>query len=284
MTRREALVFAAAAPWVRAQSGESVFGAAQGVGVVAEVATGRLLWAHRTEVARTLLAPPGSTVKPLALLALLHAGKLRADWTHLCTGSLMIGGRSYACSHPRMSAPVDLPTSLAYSCNEYVAQAATRFSPGELAGAFARFGLASRSMLAEEESSGQIGRANSTASNQLQALGEQHVEITVLQLCAAYRRVALDVARPESAPALAPILEGLEGAVKFGTAQHAAIAGVSVAGKTGTAARRFAWFAGFAPSRSPRVVCAVLVQGRAGGADAAPIGGRLLAAHLRANR
>jgi cell division protein FtsI/penicillin-binding protein 2 len=42
-----------------------------------------------------------------------------------------------------------------------------------------------------------------------------------------------------------------------------------------------AWFAGFAPSGQgapPRVVVTVMLQGRSGGADAAPVAGRILAA------
>jgi cell division protein FtsI/penicillin-binding protein 2 len=41
-----------------------------------------------------------------------------------------------------------------------------------------------------------------------------------------------------------------------------------------------AWFAGFAPSREPSAVVTVMLQGRSGGADAAPVAGRILEAHL----
>jgi len=225
-----------------------------------------------------LVAPPGSAIKPLSLLALLQSGKLRANETHPCSGDLRIAGRSFACSHPRMSAPVSLPEAIAYSCNEYVARVATRFAPGELAVALARFGLASRTQLSgtQPEATGRIDHAESVEANQLQALGEDRVSVTVLELAMAYHFLTANAARPETAP----ILEGLEGAVEFGTAQYAQVAGIKVAGKTGSAAGRWAWFAGFAPSRQPRVVVAILVQGRAGGSDAAPIGGKFLAAQL----
>jgi cell division protein FtsI/penicillin-binding protein 2 len=94
----------------------------------------------------------------------------------------------------------------------------------------------------------------------------------------AYRRLASLAGRPE----MAPILEGLEGAVEYGTAQLAQVRGLRIAGKTGsvtTAAGAHAWFAGFAPSRSPEVVVTVVVQGRSGAADAAPIAGHILEAH-----
>jgi cell division protein FtsI/penicillin-binding protein 2 len=158
-----------------------------------------------------------------------------------------------------------LSTAIAYSCNEYVARVAARFDPGELALAFGRVGL-----------SGRIERASGVVGSQLQALGEDHVAVSALQLATGYRRLALDANKPE----LLPIILGLEGAVEFGTAQLAKLDGVTVAGKTGSAAGQYAWFAGFAPSREPRVAVAVMVQGRAGGADAAPIARQILAAHL----
>lgn len=156
-------------------------------------------------------------------------------------------------------------TALAYSCNGFVAHFAPRFEPGELAGHLARASFPP----------GRVGRAEGPESNQLQALGESGVRITALELALAYHRLASRAARP----GMAPILEGLEGAVEFGTAQHARVQGVTVAGKTGSAGGQAAWFAGFAPSRAPRVVVTVLVQGRSGGADAAPIAGRILQAY-----
>ena len=84
-----------------------------------------------------------------------------------------------------------------------------------------------------------------------------------------------------------PVRAGLEGAVAFGTAQHARVAGVQVAGKTGSAftaeGEHVAWFAGFMPSREPDVVVVVMLRGRSGGADAAPVAGRILEAY-RARR
>ena len=39
-----------------------------------------------------------------------------------------------------------------------------------------------------------------------------------------------------------------------------------------------AWFAGFLPSVAPKYVVTVMLQGRSGGADAAPVAGRILEA------
>jgi cell division protein FtsI/penicillin-binding protein 2 len=88
-------------------------------------------------------------------------------------------------------------------------------------------------------------------------------------------------------PKLQPILAGLEGAVDFGTAQLARVSGFRVAGKTGTtrsaAGNSIAWFAGFLPSRAPDTVVTVMLAGRSGGADAAPVAAQILEAY-RAGR
>lgn len=216
--------------------------------------------------------PPGSTVKPFVLTALIKSGKLNPNTPFACPGRLRIGSRMLDCSHPPLAMPVRVDTALAYSCNCFVAHAAARFDAGELARVLPSTGFAG-------------GRVQPAAGDaiRLQALGEQGVLVTVTELALAYRSLATRIARPE----MRPILAGLEGAVEYGTAQNASIAGAKVAGKTGTALTSageiIAWFAGFVPSSAPQVAVAVMVHGRSGGADAAPIAGRILEAY-RAGR
>jgi len=77
--------------------------------------------------------------------------------------------------------------------------------------------------------------------------------------------------------------------VQEGTGTAAALAGLRVAGKTGSAEvdqRRDLvdpWFIGFAPAERPRVAVAVVlnrIQGGTGGADAAPIARAMMEAAL----
>ena len=70
-----------------------------------------------------------------------------------------------------------------------------------------------------------------------------------------------------------------------GTAKAAAVKGVEVCGKTGTAenphGEPHAWFIGFAPRAQPEVAFAVLVEnGGSGSAVAAPIAGKVLRAYF----
>jgi peptidoglycan glycosyltransferase len=77
----------------------------------------------------------------------------------------------------------------------------------------------------------------------------------------------------------------MEACVNRGTGTAAALPGVQVAGKTGTATiatgRSHAWFVAFAPADAPRVAVAIVVEnGGYGGVAAAPIARRVLATAL----
>lgn len=213
--------------------------------VLLDVRTRRVIAMRNEVVAARAAMAPGSTMKPFALAALLRSGKLRAEESWPCDGRLSIAGRQLNCSHPRMSIPLKVETALAYSCNCFVARVAERLGPGEMP-------------------HGQ--RVSGLDAIRLQALGESGVALTVAELAEAYRMLSLS--------ADAAIVAGLEGAVEYGTAQRAKVAGVKVAGKTGSV-RGVAWFAGWMPSRSPEVAIAVMTRG-SGGADAAPIAGEML--------
>jgi cell division protein FtsI/penicillin-binding protein 2 len=267
----------------RATSGsvlDSIFGNSSGAALLVDVAGRKLIAVHGTELAGQSVAPPGSTLKPLVLAALLQARQMRSGEVFECPGELALAGRSFTCSHPPAAAPFGVASALAYSCNCFVAHFAARFAAGELARSLERAGLDSRTgWLGEREASGHIAAAAAGEGSQLQALGEDRVLVTLAELALAYRRLALT--------ADGPIREGLEQAVEFGTGHLARVQGMTVAGKTGSvragSGAHIAWFAGFAPSRAPEVVVAVMLQGRSGGADAAPVAGQILEAH-RAGR
>ena len=161
-------------------------------------------------------------------------------------------------------------TAIAYSCNCFVAHCASRFLPGELAALMEAWGLVSRTnWFGEREGVGRVW----DAAPELQSLGEDGVLVTPASLAMAYCRLA-----SRATPA---VLAGMKDAVEFGTAQRAQVAGLAVAGKTGSArtpaGAHVAWFAGF----TEQAVVTVMVQARSGGADAAPIAGRILEAHWK---
>lgn len=263
MLRRRAVSVLLGAPAWASGKLERHLDAANGAAALVEVQSGRRIDAVGTD--RVL--PPGSTVKPFVLAALLRSGRLRTADALPCRRQLRISGRTFDCVHPSIVTPMRAETALAYSCNCFVTWAAERFTPGELTAELKHAGFA---------------RAGS-ASPALQALGEAGVLVTPMEMAMAYRSLAMQVDRPE----LQAVMAGLEGAVEYGTGQHAGLRDVKVAGKTGSTRTAqgdlIAWFAGFMPSRAPQVAIAVMMRGRSGGADAAPVAGRIFEAY-RAGR
>ncbi|TYQ16529.1 UNVERIFIED_CONTAM: peptidoglycan glycosyltransferase [Acetivibrio alkalicellulosi] len=90
------------------------------------------------------------------------------------------------------------------------------------------------------------------------------------------------------------IKDMMKEAVQNGTGRNAAIEGVSVAGKTGTAEnelsvkqknKEHAWFIGFAPVEDPKIAVAVVVEyGGFGGEIAAPIARRIMKEYLEKSK
>src|SRR5262245_52657271 len=122
--------------------------------VVADVATGSLLASHNLDVAAGRLARPGSTVKPFVLAALLESGKLNAEQRFACRRMLRIAGLKMDCTHPEV-ADLNAEEALAYSCNSFFAEMATRLTAAELVQALRRAGLDGSSGFVKAEATGQ---------------------------------------------------------------------------------------------------------------------------------
>jgi len=269
MLRRHAIasLFAAGA-W--GKTVDRCFGDAHGAAVLVDRKTRRMIAAHTPDLASGAALPPGSTLKPLILQTLLDRGLVQAGDRFPCPGELQIRGRSFACTHPKLPAPVSVRTAIAYSCNCFAAHFAARFRGDELTRALEQWGLASRTgWFGDTEGTGRVWEA----PVELQALGEDGVVATPATLALAYLRLANragDVVRA-----------GLSDAAEIGTAQRARVPGMNVAGKTGSARSAsgmyVAWFAGFTGTAA----IAVMVQGKSGGGDAAPVAARILEAHTR---
>ena len=217
--------------------------------VIVDRRSRRVLAMRNEAVATRAALPPGSTMKPLTLAALMKNGKLRAKEAWPCPGTLAIGGRQLELLAPANGGSDDDRNSAGIFVQL-------------LRRARGRASRAGRPPVRETD------RGNHAL--RLQALGEDGVSFTVSELAEAYRQLAA-TAPPE-------IVAGMEGAVEYGTAQRAGVAGMKVAGKTGSvrtaSAMRVAWFAGW----TPEVVIAVRTQGMSGGADAAPVAAEMLRA------
>jgi stage II sporulation protein D len=230
---------------------EQAMSGSGGAAVVVDVTSEQILASSSRQKVESVLTTPGSTIKPFVLATLVKHGKLRSGSRLPCARDVTIRGRSFRCSHPHLVHPVDPVMALAYSCNSWFGAMAQRLEPEVLEAALRRWGF-----------------TVPAGSGEWIALGEGNVRVSPLALAIAYARLA----RSKPDPA---ILEGLAGAVQYGTAQLAAT-GIPAAGKTGTST--YAWFAGLVPADRPEIALAVIVPGGTGGAAAAPLAARIISA------
>jgi cell division protein FtsI/penicillin-binding protein 2 len=254
-----------------------------GAAVVADVVTGEILAAHEIDLAAHLVARPGSTVKPFVLMALLESGKLNARQRLLCRRPLRIGGVRMDCAHPTWVVDLDAEVAIAYSCNSYFSEVATRLSRAELVEALRRAGLDSPSGLVKEEARGHIEMPSDLDMLQLEALGDRGIDATALELLAAYRKLALRKRTGGSAEEIdAAVFAGLEQSVGYGMAHAADVEGMKIAGKTGTAASResartHGFFVGYAPAEKPEIAVVIYLE-RGNGGEAAGVARGVFAA------
>jgi cell division protein FtsI/penicillin-binding protein 2 len=254
-----------------------------GAAVVIDVASGTILAEHNLKLAAQRVTAPGSVVKPFVLMELLQSGRLDPEQRVFCRRSLTIAGRRMDCTHSPLVKNLDAADAVAYSCNTYFATMAARLTAVELTQVFARAGFTALTQLAPDEAAGRVVPAADVPHLQLQALGDWGIEVTPLELLAAYRNLALEKLKGTASPSAAPVFEGLERSVQYGMAHAAEPAGMSAAGKTGTAAsstspQTHGFFVGYAPADKPEIAVVVyLEQGR--GSDAAAIAGPIFTAY-----
>ncbi len=209
-------------------------------------------------------AAPGSVLKPLLLAYALEHGIVRAETSVYCRRNLRIGALALPCTHPADQVVFTASSALAESCNTWFAEMGRRFTSAQLEAALQGTRLPHRSMADAD-----------VEERQLAMLGLRGVTASPMLLAEAYRRLLARM------PAV--VAEGLRDSVRYGMADPAAVPGVEILGKTGTAsdpgqAWTHGWFAGAVPGRFVVVVYAP----HGDGGTAARIAGRFFAATLSA--
>jgi cell division protein FtsI/penicillin-binding protein 2 len=180
---------------------------------------------------------PGSAIKPVLLEYALEQGIVRAETEVYCRRDLHVGGRALPCTHPADHPVFTAETALAESCNTWFAEMGRRFTGPQLETVLRRAGLAHVSM-----------ESANVEQRQLAVLGLKGVTASPLELAQTYR----DLLR--SMPTDGPVARGLRDSVSYGMANGAAVRGMTILGKTGTAsdpgeAWTHGWFAGAIPGR-----------------------------------
>ena len=269
------------------------------------------------------LQPPGSTFKIVTLAGALEAGITDERETFPVQTAATLEGVELQNAN-RESCGGSLANSFAESCNSVFAPLGAELGAAKLVATAEKFGFntqpdipgAATSTLPPPDA---IGDALAVGSS---AIGQGRVQATALQMATVAATIALGGRRPRLTLAiqervdntkLRPVVDPsaartvgrlMLDVVSYGTGRAAAIPGVKVAGKTGTAELEStqtceptpencvdvsdptdtdAWFAAFAPGDRtvPKVAVGVLlVRAGSGGETAAPVARQVLAAAL----
>lgn len=275
----------------------------RGAIIVSNPTTGEVLAVWNPEAAFGRVYPPGSTAKIVEGAVALQEGLISPSDRIFCRRLPELLGEAYRCSHPQAVEPFTLATALANSCNYFFAALSIRLTSTSLAHGYAMFGFGSPAEgLGIESSPGQVRIGDGAAAKARAALGEGTVLVTPAQLLLAYSAIATRGAvfrlwntssgKKNAQPLLRRVklrsevfevlAEGLEECARSGTGQAAAVEGVRVAGKTGTATAlnrpgvTHAWFVGYAPAGEPEIALVVFLERGTGARDAAPLAGKIL--------
>jgi cell division protein FtsI/penicillin-binding protein 2 len=272
------------------------------------------------------LQPPGSTFKMVTLAGSLEAGITGVKETFPVRTAATLEGVELQNANGE-SCGGSLANSFAQSCNSVFAPLGTELGAQRLVATAEKFGFNRRPDIAGAATStlpaaGEIGDDLAIGST---AIGQGRVQATALQMATVAATLGLGGRRPRLTVAidervdntkLQPVIDPsaartagrlMLDVVAYGTGRAAALPGVKVAGKTGTAELEStqtceptdvnpescqevsvttdtdAWFAGFAPGdrTTPKVAVGVLlVRAGAGGDTAAPVARQVLLAAL----
>jgi peptidoglycan glycosyltransferase len=253
------------------------------------------------------LYPPGSTFKVVTAAAGLESGTITPETTIDAPGTLEVEGTPLQNDFNEDFGAISLDTALTNSVNTWFGQLGQQLGNEALFETMEKFGFNSTPPidLPEDEvyESGVYGEDGPlTARDPVDlarvAIGQERLLATPLQMAMVAAGVAnggrlmkpqiwkrvvdpdgrtvekLDpsqYSRPISSQTAEELTTAMEGVVSEGTGTNAAISGVPVAGKTGTAEtpgnracgggsdENQAWFIGFAPAEDPKIAIAATV-------------------------
>jgi penicillin-binding protein A len=272
---------------------------------------------------------PGSTMKVVTAAAALDSGQFTPQSTVSGRSPIIVSGVPLKNFSNMQFGAIPLTTALTNSVNTVWAQVAAKLGSDRIAEYMERFGFGSDPPMdypdAQMFASGVYDLKKSelipAASRRVDigrvAIGQERLRVTPLQMATVVATVAnggvrmaprvtsrivdadgrtVERIKPErarrvmSAESAGQLTQMMSDVVREGTGTAAALDGIEVAGKTGTAelniARRInqPWFVGFAPRSQPKIAIAVTLEnviGGQGGVVAAPIAKQVMQELLR---
>jgi penicillin-binding protein A len=256
--------------------------------------------------------PPGSTMKVVTATAALDSGEFTPNSVLNGGSPKVIGGVSLSNAGGEQFGDIEMTTALTNSVNTWWAQAGERLGKDTMFKYMDRYGFDAKPRL--DYPGFQLATSGVFDGNNLLdagdpidigrvAIGQERLRVTPLQMAEVAATVAnqgelmeprlwskvidpdgretkLDPARQSrvmSEETASDLNDMMQSVVQEGTGTAAAVSGIDVAGKTGTAevtgGANQAWFIGFAPANDPKIAIAVTVERTTGfgGPTAGPI-------------
>jgi peptidoglycan glycosyltransferase len=252
--------------------------------------------------------PPGSTFKVVTAAAGLDSGAITPETTIDAPGTLEVEGTPLQNDFNESFGPISLDTALTNSVNTWFGQLGQQLGEETLFEYMERFGFNSTPAidLPEDEVSksgvydeGELLNGNDPVDLARVAIGQERLAVTPLQMAEVTAAIAnggklmkpqiwsrvvdpdgrvtekldpSEYSQPIDSQTAEELTTAMEGVVSEGTGTNAAISGISVAGKTGTAEtpgnkacgggeeENQAWFIGFAPADEPKIAIAATVE------------------------
>lgn len=259
--------------------------------------------------------PPGSTFKTVTAISALENGVITPQTQVTCKDQFVVDGFPISCNNvPQGNGTYPFKNAFTYSVNAIFAQVGVAIGWDRLQATAERLGFGSAINFTIDTAPTQLTNPGSQLTKTLlanTAFGQGELLTTPLEMATIASAIAaggvlasphlglavLDgsavVTRPEQpsfkrvmgADIAATLNDLMVSVVDAGQAPGAAIPGVKVAGKTGTAetgsGTSHAWFIAFAPADNPTIALAVIAEdGGRGSVVAAPIAGAVIQAAL----
>ncbi|MFA5369174.1 MAG: penicillin-binding protein 2 [Candidatus Omnitrophota bacterium] len=267
--------------------------------------------------------PPGSTFKIIMAAAGIGTGAVKEKTSFFCNGVFRLGNASFRCWKETGHGYQDVVEALSHSCNVFFYNLGKALGVEQIYKYASCFGLGSLTGIdLPQEVKGTVPnpvwkRLNIKApwyegDTINYSIGQGYLEVTPIQMLKTVTIAANSGSCPQ--PFVVDSIGGVKIAKKkeyntrlrpelfrmikqglfkcindqTGTGQNAAVKGVAVSGKTGTAQSgpsrvSHAWFIGYFPSEDPAVSMVVCVEhGGKGGEDAA-IAARLITTYIKEN-
>lgn len=261
------------------------------------------------------LYPPGSTLKVMMAEAALNEGITTTDRLMTCNGTLEIGS-DYTLSEINHKAhgKINLEEALTVSCNIAFGTLALEMGRDKMEKTFKRYGFTEEIHSDFVESKPKLPSFSKLSDGDLAqtGIGQGSLLVTPLRMAMLAASMAnhgimmkpylvSEITSPDGgvikkysaekwltldAKTAELVKKMMVSVVRDGTGRAAALSGISVAGKTGTAENPHgadhSWFIGFAPADNPEIAIAVIVENAgAGSLVAAPIAREVFAQVLR---